>query len=158
MELNEIKDLMESFDKSELSVLEIEQGEFKIRVEKEKSQAMNQVTASNMVAVPQVQSLEQSHVTNQGQQTMQGVQANLKEQGELVKAPLVGIFYAAASPEAMPYVQVGSQVKEGDTLCLIEAMKMMSEINAPKSGTIKKIFVKNQDVVGFEDPLFLIGD
>ena len=78
--------------------------------------------------------------------------------GELVKAPLVGVFYSAPSPEEKPYVQVGDSVKSGQVLCLIEAMKMMSEITAPSDGVIKEIYAKNQDVVEFEQELFLIGD
>ena len=81
-----------------------------------------------------------------------------KVEGDVVKAPLVGVFYSAPSPDEKPYVQVGDKVKAGQVLCLIEAMKMMSEITAPRDGVIKEIYVKNQDVVGFEEQLFLIGD
>ena len=68
------------------------------------------------------------------------------------------MFYSAPSPEEKPYVQVGDSVKEGQVLCLIEAMKMMSEITSPKDGVVKEIYAKNQDVVEFEQNLFCIGE
>ena len=75
---------------------------------------------------------------------------------DLVKAPLVGVFYAASSPDQQPFVQVGSRVEKGDTLCLIEAMKMMSEVVAPKSGVIKEILAENGQPVEYGQPLFVI--
>ena len=69
---------------------------------------------------------------------------------------MVGVFYAAASPDSAPYVQVGQAVKKGDTLCVIEAMKLMNEINAEESGVITEICVKNGDLVQFGQPLFKI--
>ena len=77
---------------------------------------------------------------------------------DLVKAPLVGVFYAASSPDQQPFVQVGSRVEKGDTLCLIEAMKMMSEVVAPKSGVIKEIYVENGAMVEFDASLFAIQE
>ncbi|MBX3592647.1 MAG: acetyl-CoA carboxylase biotin carboxyl carrier protein, partial [Burkholderiaceae bacterium] len=76
--------------------------------------------------------------------------------GHLVKSPMVGTFYRSAQPGADPFVSVGSQVKEGDTLCIIEAMKLMNEIEADKSGTIKAVLVDNGSPVEFGQPLFAI--
>lgn len=77
-------------------------------------------------------------------------------EGKEIKSPMVGVFYAAASPDSDPYVQVGQAVKKGDTLCIIEAMKLMNEINAEESGVITEICVKNGDLVQFGQPLFKI--
>lgn len=77
-------------------------------------------------------------------------------EGKEIKSPMVGVFYAAASPDSAPYVQVGQAVKKGDTLCIIEAMKLMNEINAEESGVISEICVKNGDLVQFGQPLFKI--
>lgn len=77
-------------------------------------------------------------------------------EGKEIKSPMVGVFYAAASPDSAPYVQVGQAVKKGDTLCIIEAMKLMNEINAEESGVITEICVKNGDLVQFGQPLFKI--
>ncbi len=78
------------------------------------------------------------------------------EEGESVTAPLVGVFYAAPAPEEPPYVTPGAQVKKGDTLCLIEAMKMMSEIPAPADCVVEEVLVKDGEAVGYGAPLFRI--
>lgn len=80
------------------------------------------------------------------------------EQAEYAKAPLVGIFYASASPDKEPFVRVGSKIKKGDSLCLIEAMKMMSEVKSEKDGVIQEILVKNGDMVEYDQPLFRIQE
>jgi acetyl-CoA carboxylase biotin carboxyl carrier protein len=76
--------------------------------------------------------------------------------GHQVKSPMVGSFYSAASPEAPAYVEVGSQVKVGDTLCIVEAMKMMNQIESDKAGTVTAILVENGEPVEFDQPLFII--
>jgi len=78
-------------------------------------------------------------------------------EGDAVKAPMVGTFYRAPSPGAEPYVEVGSAVKVGDTLCIIEAMKLLNEIEAERSGTVKAILVENGQPVEFGEPLFIVG-
>jgi len=142
MELKEIKELFKVFDESGSSYFALEQDGVKIKLKKPSEMEI---------------SLPKAEVTNQVKEVKPETPQE-PEDGTKVLAPLVGVFYAAPTPEASAYVQVGDKVKEGQILCLIEAMKMMSEITAPKDGIIKKIYVKNQDVVGFEDPLFLIGD
>ena len=78
------------------------------------------------------------------------------EEGEMVTAPLVGVFYAAPAPEEPPYVTAGAQVKKGDTLCLIEAMKMMSEVPAPADCVVEEVLTKDGEAVGVGTPLFRI--
>ena len=79
------------------------------------------------------------------------------EEAHTVKSPMVGTFYRAASPGAAPFVEVGDSVNQGDTLCIVEAMKLMNEIEADASGTVKAILVENGQPVEFGQPLFLIG-
>ena len=79
-----------------------------------------------------------------------------EETGHVMKSPMVGTFYRSANPEAPAFTEVGKTVKEGDTVCIIEAMKMMNQIAADKSGTIKKILVENGATVEFDQPLFII--
>lgn len=86
------------------------------------------------------------------------VPATPPQEGCMVKAPLVGTYYAAPSPDAAPFVQVGQTVKKGDTLCLIEAMKMMNEIPAPVDGVVDAVLVQNGEVVGFDAPLFCLKE
>lgn len=148
MELKDVKELLKAFDESNSSYLSVEIDNTKIKLKKSSNQ---KVIVENATQVGEQLSPAQnnSNVDNSPESQLDG---------EQVLAPLVGVFYAAPSPEEDAYVQVGDTVKKGQVLCLIEAMKMMSEITAPKDGVIKKIFVKNQDVVEFEQPLFLIGD
>ena len=78
-------------------------------------------------------------------------------EGEVVKSPMVGTFYRAPSPESAPFVEVGSTVKAGDTLCIVEAMKLLNEIEADFAGTVKAILVENGQPVEYGEPLFIIG-
>lgn len=159
MELKDIKELLKAFDESESSYFSLELEDTKIKLKKPSETvavSVAPVAQAAPVAIPQVAA--QPVATAVESSAPEVEEPKEDADGTKVLAPLVGVFYAAPTPEASAYVQVGDTVKEGQILCLIEAMKMMSEITAPKDGVIKKIYVKNQDVVGFEDPLFLIGD
>lgn len=159
MELKDIKELLKAFDESESSYFSLELEDTKIKLKKPSETvavSVAPVAQADPVAIPQVAA--QPVATAVEPSAPEVEEPKEDADGTKVLAPLVGVFYAAPTPEASAYVQVGDTVKEGQILCLIEAMKMMSEITAPKDGVIKKIYVKNQDVVGFEDPLFLIGD
>ena len=159
MELKDIKELLKAFDESESSYFSLELEDTKIKLKKPSETvavSVAPVAQAAPVAIPQVTA--QPVATAVEPSAPEVEEPKEDADGTKVLAPLVGVFYAAPTPEASAYVQVGDTVKEGQILCLIEAMKMMSEITAPKDGVIKKIYVKNQDVVGFEDPLFLIGD
>lgn len=148
MELKDIKELLQAFDESGSSFLSLEIDNAKIKLKKYTNE---KIVVENTPSVnPKTSVIHNAN--NEDNET------EIQLDGEQVLAPLVGVFYAAPSPEESAYVQVGDKVTKGQVLCLIEAMKMMSEITAPKDGVIKKIFVKNQDVVEFEEPLFLIGD
>ena len=153
MELEEIKELLKAFDESESSYFSLKQDGVNIKLKKPSETV---AVSAAPVAMPQASAQAAQPVP--AASTTEAEEPKEDADGTKVLAPLVGVFYAAPTPEASAYVQVGDTVKEGQILCLIEAMKMMSEITAPKDGVIKKIYVKNQDVVGFEDPLFLIGD
>ena len=152
MDTKEIKELLKAFDESGSSYFQIKQDGVEIKFKKPSESQTFMVSQdiapkSNIVEMP-----HREAAVSEEKSEPEDVD------GELVRAPLVGVFYSAPSPEDKPYVQVGDKVKEGQVLCLIEAMKMMSEITSPKDGVIKSIYAKNQDVVGFEEQLFLIGD
>ena len=147
MELKEIKELMAAFDASTSSYFEIEEQGLKLKLKKPTEV---KAQAAPVSVQPQPVVVAESPVSPAPEEK--------KPEGDLVLAPLVGVFYSAPSPEEKPYVQVGDKVKAGQVLCLIEAMKMMSEITSPRDGVVKEIYAKNQDVVGFEEQLFLIGD
>ena len=135
MELQELYGLMDRFAASGLTALEWERGEEKISLRREG-------TVSQTVVVPAPVSV--SSVPEE------------REEGEVVSAPLVGVFYAAPAPEEPPYVTAGAQVKKGDTLCLIEAMKMMSEVPAPADCVVEEVLARDGEAVGVGAPLFRI--
>ncbi|MBQ7147666.1 MAG: acetyl-CoA carboxylase biotin carboxyl carrier protein [Pseudobutyrivibrio sp.] len=162
MDIKEIKELLKAFDESGSSYLRIKQDGLDLRFRKPEDArqvvvaAGGQMAGANQATVQVAPQPVASQEANEAP-LAENTSAGEKEAGEAVKAPLVGVFYSAPSPEEKPYVQVGDKVKSGQVLCLIEAMKMMSEITAPKDGVIKEIYAKNQDVVEFEQDLFLIS-
>ena len=164
MDIKEIKELLKAFDESSSSFLKIKQSDINIEIRKpeDTKQILMAPPAGQPAPMPMpMPATMPAPVPAQAPvapATEPSEVAVSQEQGDLVLAPLVGVFYASPSPEEAPYVKVGDAVKAGQVICLIEAMKMMSEITAPRDGVIKEIYVSNQDVVGFEEKLFLIGD
>lgn len=158
-DLDDVKRLIELANKNDLSVLEIETKKGRrIRIEKNKpvapAVAFNATAPTPTVAPAPVQApvVETAPV----QQSAPTQASASKPSGKTIKAPMVGVFYQAASPEAEPYVTVGKTVKKGDTVCIIEAMKLMNEIQAEEDGTIKEILAKNGDIIEYGQPLFVI--
>lgn len=140
MTIQDITDLMGRLEQSSLTSLEWESGGERIRLQK------GAAPAACQPATPASDSPSPA-----------GVPA-APAAGTVVKAPLVGTFYAAASPDTAPYVKVGQSVCKGDVLCLIEAMKMMNEIPSPVNGTVEAVLAQNGDVISFDTPLFRIKE
>lgn len=158
-DLDDVKRLIELANKNDLSVLEIETKKGRrIRIEKNKpvapAVAFNATAPAPTVAPAPVQApvVETAPV----QQSAPTQASAPQPTGKTIKAPMVGVFYQAASPEAEPYVTVGKTVKKGDTVCIIEAMKLMNEIQAEEDGTIKEILAKDGDIIEYGQPLFVI--
>lgn len=158
-DLDDVKRLIELANKNDLSVLEIETKKGRrIRIEKNKpvapAVAFNATAPTPTVAPAPVQApvVETAPV----QQSAPTPATAPQPTGKTIKAPMVGVFYKAASPEAEPYVTVGKTVKKGDTVCIIEAMKLMNEIQAEEDGTIKEILVNDGDIIEYGQPLFVI--
>ncbi len=140
MNLENILEVMDKFDASRSTYMELEMGDVKLKLKKE---GAYQVAAESPVFAENMPSEEQKD----GQ--LEGV---------YITAPLVGVFYAAASPEKKPFVEIGQRVEKGDTVCLIEAMKMMSEVTADKAGVIREIMAENGELVEYGEPLFRIEE
>lgn len=158
MDVKEIKELLKAFDESDSSYLRIKQDGVDIRLRKP-DDVKQVVVAAPQTAVVNPTAVQVEAAAEPASTSESPVEEKQQPvDGEIVKAPLVGVFYSAPSLEEKPYVQVGDSVKEGQVLCLIEAMKMMSEITSPKDGVVKEIYAKNQDVVEFEQNLFCIGE
>ncbi|WHZ10488.1 MAG: Biotin carboxyl carrier protein of acetyl-CoA carboxylase [Burkholderiaceae bacterium] len=153
MDLRKLKTLIDLVSESNVSELEITEAEGKVRIVKAGSMPMQPVAAPVVVgAVPAAPAAVAPAVV------APTVAAAVPDtpSGHVVKSPMVGTFYLAASPGAKPFVEVGSVVKEGDTLCIIEAMKILNEIEADVAGTITQILGQNGQAVEYGQPLFVI--
>lgn len=154
MDLRKLKTLIELVQNSGISELEISEGEERIRIAKQLA-VMPSTTTINMPMGPAP--VAQPAAMPAPMPTPEPQTAPAEPQGHVVKAPMVGTFYRAGSPGAPPFVEVGQSVKKGDTLCIIEAMKLMNEIESDADGVVKAILVDNGQPVEFDQPLFLIG-
>ena len=147
MDLRKLKTLIDLVSESNVSELEITEAEGKVRIVKGGNVLVQQmaapmVTAAAPVATQPAAALAPTPVE--------------APRGHSVKSPMVGTFYRSSSPGAKPFVEVGSQVKQGETICIIEAMKILNEIEADKAGTITQILCENGQAVEYGQPLFVI--
>ncbi len=160
MDLRKLKTLIDLVSESNVAELEITEPEGKVRIVKS-SGALQQpqvYSTSGVVPMP-VQSIDLSAASapNPAPEASQAsAPAPAASEAHVVKSPMVGTFYRSASPESPPFVEVGSVVKEGDTICIVEAMKILNEIEADKSGTITKIYAQNAQAVEYGSALFAI--
>ena len=146
MEYDQIKQLMDNMSNSKLTELEVEFPEgLKISMKKD-GVVKEVITTQNEINHTSIEFNEDNDVVN--------ARKDLK--GNIVKSPMVGTFYLKPSPDAKPYVEVGKQVKKGDTLCIVEAMKLMNEIESEYTGTIKEILVEDGTAVEYGTELFII--
>lgn len=163
MDLKEIQKILDMIAESEVNQVTIEEGDFKIKVKKtpDVAQGSTAPVQYQMPAAPQQPAQQQAQQPAGGQQQGASDESSgeKKEEisGDVVKSPIVGTFYEAPSPDDDAFVKVGDQVSKGDTLCIVEAMKIMNEIESEYSGEIKKILVENAEAVEFDQPLFVIG-
>ena len=153
MDLRKLKTLIDLVSESNVSELEITEAEGKVRIVKGPVGAPVAVAAPVTVAAPAAAPASPAPAAPDA--TPAPVEASAQS-GHLVKSPMVGTFYTSSSPEAKPFVQVGSVVKEGETICIIEAMKILNEIEADKSGTVTRILVDNGQAVEYGQPMFMI--
>lgn len=158
MDLKQIKNLLNLIAESGVNEVYIEEGDFKIKVKKN-SDTIQHVNSAVLPSVPtvEVQNVHRSAQTAAPASNADNpapTSSEKKSTGTIVKSPIVGTFYTSPSPDAKPFVNVGDSVSVGDALCIIEAMKIMNEIESDVSGTITKILVKNGQPVEFDQPLF----
>lgn len=147
MDLRKLKTLIDLVAESDIAELEVTEGESKVRI----------VKSSTM---PQHQMVMMQPHSQQGSAAPAPIAAPVvpaEPVGHVVKSPMVGTFYRSSAPGSPAFVEIGSSVKEGDTLCIIEAMKLLNEIDADATGVIKQILVENGQPVEFGQPLFIIA-
>ncbi|MBB3261343.1 acetyl-CoA carboxylase biotin carboxyl carrier protein [Paraburkholderia bannensis] len=156
MDLRKLKTLIDLVSESGISELEVTEGEGKVRIVKNAPPVYVQPSAqfaapmagAPMAAAPAAQA---------GEAAAPAAAAPAAPQGHVVTSPMVGTFYRAPSPGADPFVQVGDTVKEGQTLCIIEAMKLLNEIESDVAGVVKEILVENGQAVEYGQPLYVVA-
>jgi acetyl-CoA carboxylase biotin carboxyl carrier protein len=158
MDLLKLKTLIELVSASDITELEVTEDNTKIRVIKSKQEVpTGPITPTNTTqALPLTQPTIKVEQEAPAQQVVKQDESQ-QESGHTVTSPMVGTFYRASSPEADPFVKVGDTVAVGDPLCIVEAMKILNEIQADQAGTIKKILVENTGSVEYGQPLFIIA-
>jgi acetyl-CoA carboxylase biotin carboxyl carrier protein len=150
MDLRKLKTLIDLVETSGIAELEIQEGEERVRITRAPLQGQQTVMFQPAPQQPAAPALLAAAPPAD-------VVAAPVDEGHAVKSPMVGTFYRCASPGAAPFVEIGDTVAQGDTLCIVEAMKLMNEIEADASGTIRSILVENGQPVEFGQPLFVIG-
>lgn len=156
IDLNYLKKLIKLLDSSNLAELEIEEQGSKIRLSKPRPKVAGMMSAAPMQMMQSPVPSSDTQVSVEKKADAKPAEAPKSENTVEVRSPMVGTFYRAPSPDADAYVQVGSSVGEGSVLCIIEAMKLMNEIESETSGKIVKILVENGQPVEYNQPLFLI--
>lgn len=147
MDTKKIKQIMDLFEESQIAAMDLEVDDIKIKLEKNTQTVMSapmQMVAPTAPVAPVA--------------TAPVVEDKVEELKDYLKSPLVGTFYASSTQGGKPFVEVGSKVNEGDVICIIEAMKVMNEVKAHRSGTVTEVKAKDGEMVQFDDELIAIGD
>jgi acetyl-CoA carboxylase biotin carboxyl carrier protein len=151
MDIRKVKKLIELLDESGIAEIEITEGEESVRISRYAKDVPTMIAAPVVAPVPVAAPAAAPAIASAA-----AAAPDPEDDGFLVQAPMVGTFYASSSPGAAAYVQVGDRINEGDTLCIIEAMKMMNQIEADVSGVIKSIRVQNGEPIEYGQTLFVI--
>lgn len=151
MDLRKLKKLIDLVEESGISELELTEDGEKVRISR------NFTASAPMQHYAPVQYSAPQHAAPAAPAAPAAAEAPAADEGHAVKSPMVGTFYRSPSPDAKAFVEVGDTVAVGDTLCIIEAMKLLNEIEADKAGVIKKILVDNGQAIEYGEPLFIIG-
>ena len=163
MDLRKLKTILELFENSDVAELEISEGEDRVRLSRGATTVVS--AAAVPVAAPATSAGKVSAESSSGNGGgadgagtggVEGGAVSDLENGTVVNSPMVGTFYRSASPDRPPFVTEGKRVEKGETLCIIEAMKLMNELPSPVSGVVRSALVGNGEPVGFGDPLFVI--
>ena len=153
MDIRKVKKLIELIEESDVEELEIREGEDSVRISRRRGEAVP--VAAPPAAAPQP--VQRPQPEGQTQESGDGEKTDPSEsQGHLVRSPMVGTFYRAPSPTSASFVESGQKVRAGDPLCIIEAMKMMNQIEADISGTVSQILAEDGEPVEYDQPMFVI--
>lgn len=160
MDYKEIQDLIKLVKKNQISELEIEKDDFKIFIRSEGDEKVVVQAAPQQPVMPAVTQQVQQPAQQAPQSQPQQSQSDQKDTQDSnlveIKSPMIGTFYRAPGPDKDPFISIGDSIKEGQTICMVEAMKLFNEIEAEMSGKVVKILVEDAAPVEFDQPLFLI--
>jgi acetyl-CoA carboxylase biotin carboxyl carrier protein len=150
MDIRKVKKLIELLQESGISEIEVHEGEESVRITSHHMTNAQQTVVQAPVAVPQAD-VDSAPMQNAPETPLPAV-----DEGHVIKSPMVGIFYSSASPDVPAFVEIGQTVEKGEVLCIIEAMKIMNQIEADTSGVLSKVYVENGEPIEYGQPLFAI--
>lgn len=159
MEFKQIQELIKAINKSNISELTVEEGEFKITIKQAQTSEMQFVAMPQMQQMQMPQAMPQQQIAApQAQAPAAAAQpaANAGDSGTPIKSPMIGTFYRSSSPDKPPFVNVGDEIKVGQVICIIEAMKLFNEIESEVSGRIVKVIADDASPVEYDQPLFIV--
>jgi len=156
MDIRKVKKLIELLEESNIDEIEIKEGEESVRISRNSAQALAMAAAPMTAYAPPAAPAQAPAAPAAAAAPTPAADPAPAAGEHVVKSPMVGTFYRAPSPTSAPFVEVGQAVKVGDVVCIVEAMKMMNQIEADKTGTIEAILVENGEPVEFDQPLFSI--
>jgi acetyl-CoA carboxylase biotin carboxyl carrier protein len=156
MDLRKLKKLIDLVQESGIAELEITEGEEKVKIVKGGAVSIAPASATTL-GLGTAPAPAEARPAPAAPAAPPAAEPEAGQEGHVVKAPMVGTFYRSASPDAKPFVEVGQTIKEGQTICIIEAMKLMNEIEADASGVVKAVLVENGQPVEYGQPLFILG-
>ena len=155
MDLRKLKTLIDLVEASDISELELTEGEEKVKISRQNN-TVSSLPPANYVQQP-IQPTVNQQPQVQSEVLSDKVETATTDNKNSITSPMVGTFYRSASPDSAPFIDIGSTVKKGETLCIIEAMKILNEIESDKEGTISKILIENGQPVEYGQPLFEIS-
>jgi acetyl-CoA carboxylase biotin carboxyl carrier protein len=159
MDIRKVKKLIELLDETGVAEIEIKEGEESVRISRHSHYGQQYIQAPQVQLQPPPQAVQPVAAQPSTSQPVAGTPPTASQEdkkNQAITSPMVGTFYRSATPEAKAFVEIGSQVNIGDTLCIIEAMKMFNQIESDKTGTIKRILIENGEPVEFGQSLFVI--
>ena len=154
MDIRKVKKLIELLQESGISEIEVHEGEESVRITSHHMTSAQQTVVQAPVAIPQAN--VQADVNSAPMQNAPETPLPAVDEGHVIKSPMVGIFYSSASPDVPAFVEIGQTVEKGEVLCIIEAMKIMNQIEADTSGVLSKVYVENGEPIEYGQPLFVI--
>jgi len=150
MDIRKVKKLIELLQESGISEIEVHEGEESVRI------TSHHMTNAQQTVVQAPMAILQADVDSAAMQNAPETPLPAVDEGHVIKSPMVGIFYSSASPDVPPFVEIGQTVDKGEVICIIEAMKIMNQIEADTSGVLSKVYVENGEPIEYGQPLFAI--